>query len=241
MVLPCELLTMIMDHLSGLDLLHAAVVCKAWSTAACSVRDTRNRRIYQIIVEEVLVKFSAMCWTVAGSASLWLWLYVNGRNPFWTPGDVDVWFIGRPGSQPIQDFYTRPEFPDPDAQPADVLPFQLHSEQDDAVDTYRSYSMIYRRGMKIHYVLSPAAVGRRPSGAPRCQFDFRFLQIAVSLSPDKQNLLFYFTSKGANMGHIQNRIDKYSARLDSNTMSHMSSMVFILGDDDAIVVPRAIF
>jgi hypothetical protein len=81
-LLPRELLTVIMDHLSGLDLLHAALVCKAWSAAACSVRDTRNRRVYQIIVDEVLAEFSALYWTVAGSASLWLWLYVNGRHPF---------------------------------------------------------------------------------------------------------------------------------------------------------------
>jgi hypothetical protein len=255
-LLPRELLTMIMAHLSGLDLLHAALVCKAWSAAACSARDTRNRWAYQIIVDEVLAKFSAVYWTVAGSASLWLWLYVNGRNPFWTPGDVDVWFIGQPGSRPLLDFYDRSEFADPDAQPADVLPFQLRHAQDDAIDlpfhvrngpgaaagSYRSGSVIYRRGMGIHVLLSPGAVGRSSSGTPRCQFDIRFLQIAVNLSPDKQQFLFYFTSQGSSVMVTQNRIDKYSARFDGDTWSRMSSMVFVLGNnDDAIVVPRAIF
>ena len=205
--------------------------------AVSATRATGGCTIY-----EVLAQFSALYWTVAGSASLWLWLYVNGRNPFWTPGDVNVSYIGETGSDSSAPFRSLdPVFPDPDAQPKDVVPFQFSGNWGPYFVCRRS-AVIYRRGMKIDALFETSIVGRRESGTPRCQFDFRFLQIAVNLSPDQQQFLSYFTSEGSREILTPCRINKYSARLEGETMSDMSSMVFVLGNnDDAIVVPRAIF
>lgn len=92
--LPSDLLQLIFDRLDGINLLHIACTGKHWRDSACLVRDVRNKRAYSFLLEHVLLKFDCKHWTVAGSASLWLLLYMSGRNPVWTYDDGNVWYAG---------------------------------------------------------------------------------------------------------------------------------------------------
>jgi hypothetical protein len=224
---PDEIIVIILDHLSGINLLNAALVCKSWGNVARSICNLRNERVRRVIVDEVLAKFSPTCWAVAGSASLWLWLWVNGRNPFWTPGDVDVWYTGAPGSDVLRHFFENSQFPDSDTQPPDVEPFQLQHGPSEEDDGYRSGSVIERRGMKIHTCCSPGTVRRLPAGTVQCRFDLHFLQIAVNMYPAGR-LVFYFSRERTPVEAVwsdHQRADKYAERIGRGVMADMGIMM----------------
>jgi len=221
--MPDEIICVIMEFLSGLNLLNAACVNKKFNKAACLVRNARNRRVYEIITSEVLAKFSATCWAVAGSASLWLWLYVKGGNPFWTPNDIDVWYLIEPNQEDesyLLDLYTGPPFPGPGTQPSDVPPFQMNS----SLDEYRTDIIILRRGMKIQLLFSPSTVHRHPSGRIKCAFDIGFLQIAVTTNSLGQ-FVFHFSQLEIRRPILSHRFAKYAARMDLSTMCVMRDKV----------------
>lgn len=220
------MLLCIFEHLSGVGLMHAACVCKRWNQLCCSVRDNRNSRMYRFIIDEVLRKFHGSHWAVAGSASLWLYLFVNKRKPFWIPNDVDVWFLhdidqGAPACFKLD----QPRFPDLTAQPADVIPFNLHHDEIDGADPYISSQVIMRNGIKIHVVFSTSVYrcARVVQDFIECQFDMSFLQIAVRIDNVLSALAFDLSPESSHLPvYNWNRVLKYRERLGQKTMRRMA-------------------
>jgi hypothetical protein len=210
---PDEVIIMIVELLEPPDLRQLTLVCKKWHAVIVWYFEARNTDFYKFLMTEVLQKFLPTYWALAGSAALWLLIFLKKKSLFWLPNDVDVFYIGFPLCAPLEDFDELGQWADSDAQPKDVIPFDLSHTDNYSSDRKNERKYSGRCNIKIQTIISPGLVSRKDADI-LTQFDLAFLNMAVQLNHDA--LTFWFSSQrkpSAYDVYDPKRVEKYKTRL----------------------------